>query len=277
MRGELDQEVWKASARIAEVVADTESPADIGQVVIDALERMVGCDLGSIITAAPGEEWSFVGQIGDNGPFARNYWSYASAFTVEEVQRLAGRFSLLNDVFQGRRRDSLGIFSDYLHPRGLRNAIVQHWSIDGRATGIGLTRSGSSFTDRERQRLDAIFPHLKCALRARAWLIGGADAYPGVGKGGPWALTAAQERTMSFVVRGLTNKEVAELLRISPNTVRNTLAEVFRKVGVTSRSELAYIVRGSAGGDGFHRDRRELARQRRYISAVTGGPQPAVR
>jgi hypothetical protein len=52
---------------------------------------------------------------------------------------------------------------------------------------------------------------------------------------------------MSLAIRGLTNREVAKLVGSSPNTVRNTLVEVFRKVGVTRRGELAFIVQSESG------------------------------
>jgi hypothetical protein len=71
---------------------------------------------------------------------------------------------------------------------------------------------------------------------------------------------------MALTVRGLTNKEVAGLLGISPNTVRNILGEVFRKVGVSRRSELAFIVGGGAVGD--RSTDASLVRQREFVAAI---------
>lgn len=61
-----------------------------------------------------------------------------------------------------------------------------------------------------------------------------------------WALD--QELTPSELVvvrqcvRGLSNKEIAALLAKSPATVRAQLLSVFRKLGITSRGELAHAV-----------------------------------
>ena len=46
---------------------------------------------------------------------------------------------------------------------------------------------------------------------------------------------------------GYGNKEIAALLHLSPNTVRNELAAIFRKLGVTARSQLAALAARSQG------------------------------
>jgi DNA-binding CsgD family transcriptional regulator len=53
------------------------------------------------------------------------------------------------------------------------------------------------------------------------------------------ALTPGEERVAGLVAEGLTNREVAERLFMSPKTVDATLARVYRKLGVRSRTELA--------------------------------------
>ncbi len=42
--------------------------------------------------------------------------------------------------------------------------------------------------------------------------------------------------------RGLSHKEIARLLEISPATVRNHLQEVYRKLGVSDKAELATLL-----------------------------------
>jgi DNA-binding NarL/FixJ family response regulator len=61
---------------------------------------------------------------------------------------------------------------------------------------------------------------------------------PGVG----WdALTATEWRVVALAVRGLTNPEVGERLRISRRTVETHLSHIFTKLGVSSRVELAAV------------------------------------
>jgi DNA-binding CsgD family transcriptional regulator len=60
------------------------------------------------------------------------------------------------------------------------------------------------------------------------------------GSDGQAALLTAQEHTVAVLAAsGLTNKEIAERLVISPRTVSVHLYRVFPKLGVASRVELA--------------------------------------
>ncbi len=56
--------------------------------------------------------------------------------------------------------------------------------------------------------------------------------------GGDLDLTAAEHRVVELAVTGLTNREMALKLFVSPKTVEATLGHVYRKLGVRSRAEL---------------------------------------
>jgi DNA-binding CsgD family transcriptional regulator len=55
----------------------------------------------------------------------------------------------------------------------------------------------------------------------------------------PDGLTAAEEEVARLVAQGLTNREVARALFMSPHTVDANLRRVYRKLQVRSRTELA--------------------------------------
>ena len=55
------------------------------------------------------------------------------------------------------------------------------------------------------------------------------------------ALTTAEVTVARLVAEGLTNREVAERLFVSPHTVNSHLRHVFSKLGITSRVELARV------------------------------------
>ena len=59
------------------------------------------------------------------------------------------------------------------------------------------------------------------------------------------ALTEAERAVAVLVLSGLDNAEVARLRGTSVRTVANLLARAFRKLGVTSRAELAALVHGT--------------------------------
>ena len=52
------------------------------------------------------------------------------------------------------------------------------------------------------------------------------------------ALTPAEQRVAELAASGLTNREVAAMLFISPKTVESTLARAYRKLKIRSRAEL---------------------------------------
>lgn len=60
-------------------------------------------------------------------------------------------------------------------------------------------------------------------------------------------LTDRELEMAEAAVRGGSNREVAEALGVSKRTVDNTLAKVYRKLGVTGREELASLLDRSAG------------------------------
>ncbi|BBH69934.1 hypothetical protein ACTI_66190 [Actinoplanes sp. OR16] len=60
--------------------------------------------------------------------------------------------------------------------------------------------------------------------------------------GGYERLTAQETEIARLVAEGHANREIAERLFISPNTVQYHLAKVFRKLGVRSRTQLARAI-----------------------------------
>jgi DNA-binding NarL/FixJ family response regulator len=55
------------------------------------------------------------------------------------------------------------------------------------------------------------------------------------------SLTQRELRVIELVAQGLTNKQIAKLMNISPETVKKKLANVFDKSGVRSRSQIGSI------------------------------------
>lgn len=53
------------------------------------------------------------------------------------------------------------------------------------------------------------------------------------------SLTKAELRVVGLVAEGLTNPQIASRLFVSAQTVKTHMKNVFRKLGVSSRAELA--------------------------------------
>lgn len=66
-----------------------------------------------------------------------------------------------------------------------------------------------------------------------------AGALAGPPAGGRELLTAHQLRVAQLAADGLTNKEIGQLLKLSPRTVSDHLYRIYPKLGITSRAVLA--------------------------------------
>ena len=78
-------------------------------------------------------------------------------------------------------------------------------------------------------------------LGARRWaeLAGREARRVGARAAGPLELTATEQRVAALVAEGRTNREAADALFMSVNTIEWNLSRIYRKLGVRSRTELA--------------------------------------
>ena len=62
----------------------------------------------------------------------------------------------------------------------------------------------------------------------------------------PLELTPTEREVAELVASGRSNREVAEALFMTVNTVEANLSRIYRKMGVRSRTELSATMRGQA-------------------------------
>lgn len=124
--------------------------------------------------------------------------------------------------------------------------VVQFWPGPARSYRVFalLARADEAFTsfaERARPMLDACIPVIALAERLlEQRSVDDTELQPQVAAA--LGLTRAQQDTLDLVVRGLTNREIASVLGISANTVRNRLAECFRLLGASTRTEALFIL-----------------------------------
>ena len=63
------------------------------------------------------------------------------------------------------------------------------------------------------------------------------------------ALTPSERRVAELAASGMTNRDVAAALFISPKTVEANLARIYRKLGIQTRAELGRLIRDRRIGD----------------------------
>jgi DNA-binding CsgD family transcriptional regulator len=135
-----------------------------------------------------------------------------------------GRRILFGEPKAGRR------FSVHAHPRDNGQALFAVFSSTTRWDNTESVKAlALDLTERARVVVDRVGAMPEAA-----------DTSEDPAKGLDWYLFTAREiEILKLVAAGLTNKQIARELGSSPNTVRNQIHAVFRKTGVSNRTELA--------------------------------------
>jgi DNA-binding CsgD family transcriptional regulator len=139
----------------------------------------------------------------------------AEALYADAVDRL-GRTPVLTDL----ARDHL-LYGEWLRRRRRRADAATRLKL---AYHMYLDMDASAFAERARRELVA---------------AGGSGHRRGVLNTS--TLTARESRIVTLVAIGVTNQEIAATMFLSPSTVEYHLRKLFRKLGITSRSQLRHL------------------------------------
>ena len=135
------------------------------------------------------------------------------------------------------------LYDEYYRAIGISHAMAVPIHLDrDQLVSFVLNRTRRDFDDRERERLDLIRPHLGDLYRMNR-AVDDARAAWGVPRVQPPAapLTAREEEVLRWLAAGKTDRDIAEILGISPRTVHKHLQRVYEKLGVETRT--AAVVR----------------------------------
>lgn len=177
---------------------------------------------------------------------------------VSAAERLAARNPGLACVVAAARH-ARGLHAGDLHT--LEEAATGHRTPWARACaaedlGVGLVGVGASpaaewllTAVREFDRMGASWDGARVRRRLRE-LGGPVPAVPRQRDGNtePPALAGTELSIAYLVAQGLTNRQIAGRVFLSPHTVNYHLRQVFRKLAIGSRAELATLVRGWSDG-----------------------------
>lgn len=134
-------------------------------------------------------------------------------------------------------------------PLGITGLLAGHLVSRGRiVAAVLLMRHKRSFGRNERQWLGQL---LKClTLGDVYWQTFERHRFAGLliqPVCRDQRLTPRQRQVVEGVALGRTNRQIAEMLRISPNTVRNTLADVCERLGAGNRADVVRLAVLSSG------------------------------
>ncbi len=164
------------------------------------------------------ERWrSVLPPLPSDDPFSHDDTPYCPRLPLGQasVIRMSDRMSA-----QQLRADPM--YREMLEPLGCRYVMmVQFHQRSDVCRVLGIARSDRDFTDRELDLLILLAPHLETEYQ-RATIVS--------------KLTPREREVVMLVGHGLTNRQIARHLDISPGTVRTHLEHVFSKLGVGTRT-----------------------------------------
>ncbi len=231
-----DTTVSGTIASICEIARGVASRRELHDAWLEQIAPL-GFDSALVLddTCVPGPLTSVASLNLSQGGFARAR-VHAERY-LAQYPLLRARASRQRDVIRIAPQDQwLSFYQEQAVPQGQRYMLVIAHHARGRPLSVvHLTRNGSlatPFGDREVEFAAALGPIM--SLGDLVW------RQERAAEAGVLQQLANREREVCQLVRrGLTNREIASLLGSSPNTVRNQLSSAFRKLGVSTRAELA--------------------------------------
>lgn len=217
---------------LMEHAADCSDLFDFRVTMLRHLQKTIAFD-SAIYVQGPNERPASI----NKGPFLAMHPKVLREprFTPDLIRLRAAvageRVIIDTEAFSASARSRSAFFNEVLRPQGIRSQLVSTLEFRGRSLGaLYLCRHDRSrFGERERNRLLRLRPALSVADAVVASTSQQANS----------PLTHREEEVTRLVCRGMPNREIAGLLGTSPHTVRNQLAEIFEKLGVANRAELA--------------------------------------
>jgi len=114
---------------------------------------------------------------------------------------------------------------------------------------IEAFRNGAAGVFSRTQKLSNLRKCIRCVLTGQVWashhevryLVEALRMHPATritSSKGIALLTKREAQVVNLIANGLTNREIAEQLRLSKHTVKNYLIHIFEKLGVSTRVEL---------------------------------------
>lgn len=207
---------------------DVDGPQPFPAPVLEALRELMPCDVVTFHERSDRPERVLVWAGEPVGEMTVEIREAHRRLRHEDpVRRVAGARTLSDFIRmrEFRRSD----FYNFVHrPLGIEQMLSFYLEPQETDARFELDRSGSDFGDRDRRVLELLLPHLRQFLRAarrRAPAVAAADP-----------LTPRERTVLAHVADGRTNGEVAQLLGISPLTVRKHLENAFEKLGVHTRT-----------------------------------------
>lgn len=191
---------------------------------------------------------------------------YLQEFSTAELRATQGRTVRDTSFLSVRRRDSLGLYRNFLGPGTVFGFCVRMWSNRHGCFWMTFSRAGrcARYSDHDLKAFDAVTSIVAVgeALHAKAvspvhcgttkiLSRGGTSRAPEPETESPSLLcsssllsdlTRAETRVLHLIGKGLSNREIATHLFVSTETVRTHVHRILGKLGVRSRTAAAAMI-----------------------------------
>jgi DNA-binding CsgD family transcriptional regulator len=150
-----------------------------------------------------------------------------------------------NDVYSSSERRELPFYADIIRPQGITSQLIIGIYFHGVFRGAFYLSKHGPVTRFRSAMLERIRPIVSSLALVE---VGASMPMPVKPPASAQAMSlgAREQEVARLAVRGLETKEIAALLGISPATVRNQLHMIYRKVDVSNRAELAFVLAGDS-------------------------------
>lgn len=250
MRGHLTRRTMRSRSTIQALypeLADLALRSD-GQLAfrsawLSCLAPTLGIDSATVCSSRDGKSYSSYTVNADSERLQRDLASYTEEIEPQDLSLLMRSQTVLDsDFWSARRRDELRVYREYLAPHGTVGHAMRFWIRDGQMFCWFMARGRGREFDREGLRaLDLLFPVIALgeALHAPKEPQSTKRSLAELGN-----ISRAEQKVVALAQRGLTNAEIARVTGTQAVTVRNQLSSAYRKLGVTNRTELTFLLSG---------------------------------
>jgi DNA-binding CsgD family transcriptional regulator len=201
------------------------------------LDRVIGFEIASVGHTLDGVQCDLYTVGLDDSAARQRMWKYLGELEPQEVEAsFRARPVLDTEILSKSRMDQLSMYREYWRPLRIGVLMSAAWQNRFGAFVLLLGRAGTParFRESEIDLLARCLPQ----IRLSEALMSGAEESGFECWSRRVGLSCREREVVALVARGLRNSEIADVLQISPCTVRNQLAVVFRKAEVTTRAEL---------------------------------------
>jgi DNA-binding CsgD family transcriptional regulator len=224
---------WRLVCEMTEAAGDAASFARLGtaqlpRLAASEITTLSVCDLARntrSVVSSPGSSIS----AADRAAFDR-YFAEHPLVRFHASHSGSGSHRISDSLQQAEFRES-PLYNDYYRRIGIHHVIAVPLFVDrGLLVSFVLNRNGRDFSDRERMLLDLVREPLAALYRHALARQRSFGALP---------VTSREREVLEWLAAGKTDREIAELLGMSPRTVQKHLQHIYEKLGVETRTAAA--------------------------------------